>query len=335
MKRNFLFLPLFFLLICIKSFAQDVSELQETAKTFLRKGDYANASLVLNRALQIDPKNLSVRKDLAVNYWLQKENEKGLNIIRPAIDRNDADEKVFLIAAVIYKSANDFKEAEKVYKKGIKKFPGSGVLYNDYGESLWTQGDINAIKQWERGIEKDPEYSGNYFNAAKYYFFSTEKVWGLIYGELFVNMETFTSRTAEMKNILFDGYKKLFSDPAYFNIRHDKENFESDFIATMQQQLKVSGLGITVESLTMIRSRFILDWYEKLGKKFPFRLFEFQRQLLQEGLFDAYDQSIFGIAQNLQAYQNWTTTHPLEFTDFTRFQKNRTFKISKGQYYHK
>ena len=333
MKHLYLSLALFLLLT--GTYAQDVSELQEAAKTFLRKGDYANASLVLNRALQLDPKNISVRKDLAVDYWLQKENEKGLNIIRPIIDRNDADEKVFLIAAMLNKSSNDFKEAEKVYKKGIKKFPGSGVLYNDYGESLWSQGDVNAVKQWERGIEKDPEYTGNYFNAAKYYFFSTEKIWGLIYGEMFVNMETFTSRTAEMKNILFDGYKKLFSEPEYFKIKHDQENFESDYLATMAKELNLSSLGITVETLTMVRSRFILDWYEKYGRKFPFRLFEYHRQLLQDGVFDAYNQSIFGIAQNLQAYQNWTSTHSQDYSEFVRYQKFKPFKVAKGQYYHR
>ena len=317
------------------AFTQDAKELHETAKTYMRQGDYANASLVLTRALQQDPQNLEISKDLALDYLLQKENGKGLDIIKRLLDRDDADDQIFQIAGSLYRAMNDINEAEKVYRKGIKKYPGSGAIYNDYGETLWSQGDIAAVKQWERGIEKDPEFSGNYYNAARYYYFSKEKIWGIIYGEIFLNLETFTARTAEMKNIMLEGYKKLFSDPDFFRNSHDKESFTQAFVDIMFKQFDVTGTGINVENLTMVRSRFILDWFEQYGKKFPFRLFEYHKQLLQEGLFDAYNQWIFGVAQNLQAYQNWTIIHPQEYNDFGKFQKNKIFKIPKGQYYNK
>ena len=67
---------------------------------------------------------------------------------------------------------------------------------------------------WEKGIEIDPNYSGNYYNAAQYYFFTQDKVWGLVYGEIFVNLESYSKRTAEMKDLLLEGYKKLFTDSA-------------------------------------------------------------------------------------------------------------------------
>ena len=78
------------------------------------------------------------------------------------------------------------------------------------------------------------------------------------------------------------------------------------FLQTMNKQSIVAAAGINAETLTMIRTRFILDWFHDYAAKFPFRLFELQRQLLQEGMFDAYNQWIFGTAQNLAAYQNWT-----------------------------
>ena len=63
---------------------------------------------------------------------------------------------------------------------------------------------------------------------------------------------------------------------------------------------------------------------------FPCSLFELPRQLLQEGMFDAYNQWIFGSAQNLAAYQNWITTHSSDYNEFTRFQKGRMFKVACG-----
>ena len=62
--------------------------------------------------------------------------------------------------------------------------------------------DYDAIKWWEKGIEVDPNYSSNYYNACKYYYFTYDKVWSLIYGEIFVNLESYSKRTPEIKNIL-------------------------------------------------------------------------------------------------------------------------------------
>ena len=83
----------------------------------------------------------------------------------------------------------------------------------------------------------------------------------------------------------------------------------------------------------MIRTRFILDWYANNATKYPFRLFDYQRQLLSEGMFNAYNQWLFGTTENLAAYENWTKTHTEEYNNFSAFQKNRVFRMPPGQYY--
>ena len=40
-------------------------------------------------------------------------------------------------------------------------------------------------------------------------------------------------------------------------------------------------------------------------------------------MFDAYNQWLFGAAENLTAFQAWTTTHSDDYTRFTDFQKGR------------
>jgi Tfp pilus assembly protein PilF len=321
-------------------FAQptDPKQLHETAQAFMRQNDYANATLVLNRALLQEPKNTAMNKDLAQCYYYQNEPDKALATIKLALERDDADDQCYQIAANIYKVLDNTEECEKIYRKGIKKFPSSGPLYNEYGELLFNKQDANAIKQWEKGIEMDPSFSKNYYNACRYYFAGTDKIWSILYGEIFVNMEPMNPRTPEVKNLLLEGYKKLFADAnltKYVNPNPKiKNGFTEAFLQTMNKQTNVAANGINAETLTMIRTRFILDWYNDFGTKFPFRPFELQRQLLQDGMFDAYNQWIFGAAQNLPAYQNWTSTHSAEYGEFTRFQKGRMFKIPAGQYYY-
>ncbi|MEO8961712.1 MAG: tetratricopeptide repeat protein [Ginsengibacter sp.] len=327
---------IFCCLVTFSAFAQqdDVEKLHENAKAFMQQGDYANASLILARALQRDPKNIAVAKDLALTYYLQKENDKALNVIKPLLDKNNADDQIYQIAGTIYRALDQQKDAEKVYKKAIKEYPESGGLYNDFGEMLLSKRDPSAIKQWEKGIEMDPSYGTNYYNACKFYYYTKENIWSLIYGEIFINIESFTSHTAEIKDLLLDGYKKLFADPNLLANTKDLKPFEVAFLTCMNKQNSVVIRGLSAETLTMIRTRFMLDWQKDYAGKFPFRLFELQEQLLREGLFPAYNQWIFGASQNLTGYQNWTGTHNSESEAFNKFQRGRVFKIPSGQYYH-
>ena len=335
MKRLF---PLLIVLLSASSVMaqpEDPKTLHETAKTFMRSGDFDNAIIVLTRALQQDKDNLEMQKDLVMSYYLKREYQKALKGVETLIDRDDADAVIFQIAGNVYKALEQVKDCEKVYKKGLKKFPKNGPLYSEYGELLWAKKDFSAIEQWEKGIEMDPGFSGNYYNAAVYYFYAKDKVWSLIYGEIFVNMESLSERGAAMREQLLQAWKeKLFADADLMKGEEkNKSEFAKAFLQGMSKQATLTGKGINTEVLTMIRTRFILDWYEKNAAKFPFRLFDYQQQLIREGMFDAYNQWLFGATENLAAYDNWTKTHAEEYNGFNSFQRSRVFKMPPGQHY--
>jgi tetratricopeptide (TPR) repeat protein len=321
------------LLISFSIKAQDAAQLHETGRTFMIQGDYANAIIVLNKALSLQPSNIDIAKDLALNYYFSGNNKKAMETVKPLLDREDADDKCYQITGDILLANDDPKECEKLYKKGIKKFPNSGGLYNELGKLMWAQKNYEAIKMWEKGIEVDPSFSKNYFNASKFYYFSTDKVWSIIYGEIFLNMEPMSTSSPEIKNILLESYKKLFVDADAEKNKKDNTPFVNAFLQTVFKQSSVISSGINTESLIMLRTRFVLDWFSEYGTKFPYRLFDWQKQLLQEGVFEAYNQWIFTAANNLPAYQNWTSIHTAEYNEMTRFQRGRIFKIPTGQYY--
>ena len=316
--------------------AQDAQQTPlETGRTFMRQGDFDNAILVFSRLLQQEPKNKDIRKDLVMCYYYKRDYAKAKEQLEPLLDDDDADVMSYQLAGNIYKAIEEVKNAEKMYKKAIKKFPSSGPLYSEYGELLWASKDNEAIELWEKGIKADPSFSGNYYNAALYYFYTKDKVWALVYGEIFVNMESLTERAAAMKKLLFTAYKeKLFADVDLMKGQDkNKSDFAKAFLQTMGKQSALLSKGVTTETLTMIRTRFILDWFTTYASKFPFRLFDYQRQLLQEGMFEAYNQWLFGTIENLAAYDNWTKTHTEAYSAFTGFQKGRIFKVPPGQYY--
>lgn len=334
MKKFFLLFVLFVAIVGASA-QDDAKTMHETAKTFMRSGDFDNAIIVLTRALQQDKNNLEMQKDLVMSYYLKRDYTKALEGVKVLIEREDADVVCFQLGGNVYKALEEAKECEKVYKKGLNKFPSSGALYSEYGELLWATKDFSAIDQWETGIKVDPAYSGNYYNAAMHYFYSKDKVWGIIYGEIFVNMESLSQRSLAIKQLLLKSYKeKLFANPEVMK-GEEKNNseFAKAFLQTMSKQSSIVNKGITVETLTMIRTRFILDWYANYATRFPLRLFDYQRQLLQEGMFEAYNQWLFGAAEDLAAYDNWSKLNSDKYEAFDKFQKNRVFRMPAGQNY--
>ncbi|MCC6309227.1 MAG: tetratricopeptide repeat protein [Chitinophagaceae bacterium] len=325
------------LLLSVFASAQpdDAKNLQQTARSFMQTGDFNNAIIVLNRALQTDKNNLELLKDLAMTYYLKQDYTKSYEVVKQIVDRDDADVQVYQIAGNVYRAIEMVKECDKMYKKALKKFPNSGPLYSEYGELLWQKKDFAAINYWEKGIELDPAYGGNYYNAATFYFYTKDKVWSLIYGEIFANMESLSERGAAMKELLYKTYKeKLFADADILKGEEKNKNeFSKAFLNTMSKEAGMAANGVNTEVLTMIRTKFILDWFDTYAGKFPFKLFDFQQQLIKEGLFDAYNQWLFGSVENLAAYESWTKTHEEVYNKFKTFQKSRIFKMPVGQHY--
>ncbi|ULQ55176.1 tetratricopeptide repeat protein [Flavihumibacter rivuli] len=312
---------------------QDIKTQQANARNFMQQGDYSNAILVLNKALEQDPGNIELQNDLVFSHYLMRNLPKAIELGKKVVEQGNADIRSFQQLGMCYEALDEKKDAERLYKEALKKFPNSGVFYSELGEVLWAKKDFpTAVQYWERGIEIDPNYSGNYYNAAKHYYLSTDKVWALIYGEIFVNLESYSKRTAEIRELLLNSYKKYFSQDK-LQAPDPKNPFATAVAATLDKHASSVNTGVTTETLTMLRTRFILSWFEKEPVALPFRLFDYQRQLLKEGMFDAYNQWLFGPAQNLQAFQQWTSNHAAAYNQFLDYQKGRVFKVPAGQYY--
>lgn len=303
----------------------------------MRQGDFSNAILVLNRAQQLDPRNFAVAQDMAQSYYYGNDLQKAAGIIKTLVDREEANDQTFQIAGNVYVALGDNKEAEKIYKKGLKRFESSGPLYNDYGQLMYRQKNDEAIKLFEKGIETDPGYAKNYLNATYYYNSKGNIAWPLIYGELYVNMDPYGKETPAIKQLLLDTYKKFFTTIDFQPfVDREPSAFGKLFLQTLGKQSSIVANGISPESLTMIRTRFSLDWYNAgPADKYPFRLFEHHQQLLRDGLFNAYNQWLFGTVQNLTAYQEWVNAHNSEYRTLYAMQKNKVFKLPAGQFYNR
>ena len=315
---------------------QTAAQLQETAKTLLQQGNFENAVLLLTRARKQDPDNIEILKDLSFAHYLKRDFANAIEIGKEMTDKPGADQQSFQILGLSYKGIAAYKECHRLYITALKKFPNSGVIYNDFGELLALEKNLEeTIVQWEKGIELDPNYSSNYYNATMYYMRSKNWVRALLYGELFLNVESYSKRTEEVKTQLFEAYNNLLSPVAIDRLIHSKtvSVFEKTILELFAKMVNDQKNPVSVENIISMRTRFVLEWLEGKQKLYPFRLFEHQQYLLNEGLFEAYNYWLFSTSLHGDAYQVWQNTHPKEFNGFKTFQQNRVFKIPDGQYY--
>lgn len=308
--------------------------LRSRAQGFIIKGDFDNALLVLNHAAEMDANNIDILKDEAYVYYLQRNFAKSAEIGKIITNRPDADVQSYLVLGMVYKATANFADCEKLYKKGLKQYPNSGFLYSDYGDLFAQQNQPDeAIKMWEKGIQVDPNHSGNYYYAARYYSAKNKPLWAVLYSETFTNIESLTQRTIEIKDILLSNYRKLLNTAYLNSLQQSGSAFEKAVASTYSKYTSMYADEITPETLTAVRARFILDWFQTNNPPYEYRLLTHQRQLLQQGMFEAYNQWLFGASASSSAYQNWVASHSQEIKDWQTYQRSVVYKIPSGQYF--
>lgn len=327
-----------FLLVCLTGFTQPETpkQLRETAKASLQKGDYDKALQLLDRARLVEPNNLEILKDLSFTNYLKRDFAKAIEIGKEITVRADADQQSFQMLGLSYKAIAAYKECAKLYKLALQKFPKSGLIYNEYAELLAAENDLGgAIAQWEKGIEVDPGYSSNYYNATMYYVRYKSWLRALLYGELFLNLESYSTRTEEIKNQLPPIYTNILSPGMIDQLQNARTatDFDKAILASLTKAASGEKNEIIIERIISLRKRFIKDWAQEKQARYPFQLFDNQQYLLSQGLFDAYNYWVFSTMITQDAYNAWVNSHPKESEAFKTLQQNKVFKIPAGQYY--
>ncbi len=315
--------------------AQDAKSFHLTARKFMMQGEYDSATIYIAKALDAEPSNLDILKDQVYVEYLKRDFSKAIDLSKKLIERSDADVQSFQLLGMSYKAIAEYKEAEKLYEKALLRFPKSGLLHSEYGEVfLFRDEKDKAIFQFEKGIQLDPGFGGNYYHAANHYEKTGDLIWAIFYAENFVNIESLSARTAEMKKLLLETFRKFYTskDPLAYYMKkpHDFTKRIGDLF------YKYRGIvadTLSPGSLQVIHENITKDWYDNHVWKYPVKLFEYHNQLIKEGLFEAYMQWLLGTVVNAEAYQSWIADHKEQMDNFIKFQRGRVFKIPTGQYY--
>ncbi len=313
--------------------AQDAATLYSNAKSFIQQSDYDNALLVLKKLVTQQPNNVQYSNTLASVYYNKSELENAQAILDQAIAASIANEETYYQLHNILITNNELAKAERNAKGATKQYPQSGLLYNCYGEVLSLRKDATCIVQWEKGIKEDPNFASNYYNAANFYASTPAiltRLWCIYYGEIFINLEYTTTRSIDVKTIMYNAYKQLATDDSW-RTKKSKNEFENALITCMATFSSTFDAGVTSATLTMHRTKCMLLWNTKYST-FTSSLYAKHTALLKEGLFEAYNYWLFESIQNIDSFGAWVKLHQSNYDAFIKYAQNRVFKLDLTDY---
>lgn len=348
MYMNKVLLLLLVQFIVVSFFAQtDQEKAFEKAKEAIKMmdaGQIDESIQLLRECEKMDPENYQYPYEIAYAHVLKEEYDKAAKILKKVKKYKFINSQVYQMLGNCYSLMGKPEVAIKEYEMGMKVFPNSGNLHLEKGNIYLGQGKYDeAVVNYENGIAVDPTFTSNYYRLAKLFLNSRDKLSGLIYGEIFMNLERTTTRTQEMSELLYDAYHSSITLGDTMRVTFCKviidaativsgEEFRLPLCAVFENNFILALLGeqtLDLNSLASIRKKFIENYFKKDAEEYPNVLFQFHKQMLDNGVFDAYNYYLFQIG-NQEEFNQWKESHQKEFEEFVVWyiQEENSLKIT-------
>lgn len=333
-----------------KAYELGVKAVQE-----MESGNTKDAIKLLEQSKDLDPENIDYPYEIAYAYYLDKNFKGAIKVLKGLTKHDKVNDRIYQMLGNCYDMDRDPEKAIETYEAGLELFPNSGILYLERGNMEMIKEDYSkALGYYEKGIEVQPGFPSNYYWAAKIYMGSTEEVWGLLYGEIFMNLERNSRRTAEISKLLYDTYKSeitftsdstmtvSFCQQMTMNVTElsDSKELKLPFCMIYEPTLLMSVAfidSIDINSLDNIRTGFVENYY-KMGhdKNYPNALIEYQKQILDNGHAEAYnhwilmkgDEDAFNVwyegnKDKWDGFVAWFTENPIQLSETNKFYRGQ------------
>ncbi len=315
-------------------------------------GNYEESIQLLEESKKLDPKNYVYPYEVALAYTYMENYKGAIKELKRTVKLPNINSQVFQLLGNSYSYSGQREKAIKTYEKGLRQFPDSGNLYLEIGNVHNHEENYDkAVESYEKGIEVDPMFTSNYYRLAKLYLASTNKVPGLIYGEIFMNLERTTDRTLDLSKLLYDTYESsieiskdstsvnfcqvvMVMDIESFNKGEELELpycaiFGKNMILATTEQTEV-----TPQSLAEMRALFIQLYFQGDAEEFPVILFDYHKKMIEAGVFEAYNHYLFQMSDP-ERFEAWRAAHQENFDKFVIWYtaEENLMKIDKEHAY--
>lgn len=211
----------------------------------------------------------------------------------------------------IYDYLEDSVNSKKIYLEGLSVYPKSGRMHYELGAIAYLKRDMaTASNWWVKGTQVEPAFATNYYWLTKMYSTTNNRLWAVLYGEAFLNLERSTARTKEISGLLFNVWNASISvghpnDPINFCTEDVLEkpdprgasvmNFPVAFeftVAMCVQQFVIRDSvlpRLTMSQMVDLRYQFVRAWQKSgMDTTHSNSVVEWNIKLLKEGRLKEY-----------------------------------------------
>ncbi|UUC44041.1 tetratricopeptide repeat protein [Flavobacterium cerinum] len=325
---------LFGMLFTLNTFSQTPNE-QARAKAkeaikLMDNGEIDKSITLLEECQKIDPKDFIYSYEIAYAHMQKKDYEKAIAILNKTKKYQNINSQVYQMSGNCYSYLNQPEKAIKEYDAGLKIFPNSGNLHLEKGNVFLIQKKYDeAYSNYIKGVESDPMYSSNYYRLAQLLSDSNQKLSGLIYGEIFMNLERTTKRTLEVSKLLYKTYQDaitITNDSTKIDFcqiiitTNELENgkfkmpfcgiFGKNFMLAMTNEKEIN-----LKSLAKMRSAFLQYYFKEDYKDYPNVLFDYHKKLQDHNLMESYTYYLLQMG-NPEEFKKWQEQNQKQFQTF-------------------
>lgn len=218
----------------------------------------------------------------------------------------------------------------------LPAFSQSTAYYKAIQKDSTTKIEPKQFKQLEEGALKDYAQPDRYEQLATAFASTSERVWAVIYGEVFCNLSSDPARSAKMGTLVYRSYEKSIARSGEnlsvsltenAEIRRAQPPFESQFEIAFLMGVLPLGDDVTplsIEKLTKIRANQLSLWAEK---KIPLTdLVRHEQAISAAGHFDAYNYWLFQDARP-DEFNAWVAQHTAEYKAWQDWQSANKFTL--------
>jgi len=358
MRYTFKYISIvFFLLVAANTFGQSAlqkaKDLGKQAVALEDQGMFEHALDLLSQAETLDPASAVYPYEMAYSYYSTKQYQRAIDILVKLTVHKDVFARVYQLLGNAYDDNGQNDKAIETYNAGLKIFPKSGELYLESAVIQIGKKEYDkALNLCEAGIKADPAFPSNYYWATRIYCNSTEKVWGMVYGELFINIERNTKRTAEISKLLYDTYKSSINidTPGKTSVDFSKQlTVEVDPKADVSKFKVPFNLAyglpvlmaignekvINLESLDHIRTQFLASYHQSgYDKKYPNVLYDYQDEVAKAGHLEAYNYWLL-MKGDEPAFDAWRQNNKDKWDKFIIWFNANPIKLSEANCFYR
>lgn len=302
-------------------------DLTKEAVKLIKKDRLNEAMKKLKEAVKLENENIVAKYFIAKIHFIKGEYQKSLDEMEKLLAGKDKEDVMYQLLGNSYYKLGQREKAIEIYNKGMLDFPYSGPLYLELGNVEKDNGNLpKAFQNYEYGIRFDPEYSDNYYNAAKM-LLDEDNHWGYIYGEIYLNMEPFTKEWDEISKLMYESYSSRVHGQNIGILKTERiltdtvtSGFDRAYLETEKEANKLASLdAFSLHRLNEIRKRFIEVWIDKgYNTKYQNALYDFHKRMLDEGYFELYNYSSFSRGA-IEEYDTYYDKHKTNIKSFNKW----------------